>query len=209
MEVLLGLGVRRVSPAQFLQQIYPEAVFTQLNARDYHVNKEGSLFSRSEFFANPEKYRSTFLEYAHHADVLIAGAYWDPKAPVLFTSLDILHPNFKIKIIGDITCDIEGSIPSTKMAATIDNPLYDYNPSDDRVEQPLSDEANLTVLSIDNLPGELPRDASLDFGEDLIQNVLPSLLGTDDQQIISRATITKAGSLTEGYSYLQGFVDGI
>jgi alanine dehydrogenase len=208
MEILNGLGIRRVTAAQFIDQRYMEPVYTQLNVRDYHVNKNGGLFNREEFFADPENYQSSFLQFTSHADILIAGAYWDPRAPVLFTSQDVLKPEFKIKVIGDITCDIEGSIPATKKASTIDEPLYDYDPSTDKVEEPLTDEANLTVMSIDNLPGELPRDASLDFGEDLIQNVLPHLIGSDNQEVISRATITDQGVLTDKFSYLQDFVDG-
>jgi alanine dehydrogenase len=208
MEILNGLGVRRITPAQFIDQIYPGPVYTQLNMRDYHVNKNGNVFNRGEFFADPENYRSSFLQFSSHADILIAGAYWDPRAPVLFTSQDVLKPEFKIKVIADITCDIEGSIPATKKASTIDDPLYDYNPSEDKVEELFTDEANLTVMSIDNLPGELPRDASLDFGKDLIKNVLDHLIGSDMQKVISRATITDQGVLTDNFSYLQDFVDG-
>lgn len=208
MEVLNGMGIRRVSPAQFIDADYREPVYAQLNVRDYHVHKKGSMFKRSEFFSDPENYQSTFLQFASHADMMIAGAYWDPRAPVLFTPQDVLKPDFKIKVIGDISCDIEGSIPSTKKASTIEEPLYDYNPSEDKIEAALSDEANITVMSIDNLPGELPRDASLDFGEDFIQKVLPSLLDDDHLEIISRATITRQGALTSNFSYLQDFVDG-
>ncbi len=208
MEILNGLGIRQVTAAQFVDQINPGPVYTQLNSRDYHVSKNGTVFNRGEFFADPENYLSSFRQFASHADILIAGAYWDPRAPVLFTAQDVLRPDFKIKVIGDITCDIEGSIPATKKASTIDKPLYDYNPSEDKVEDLFTDEANLTVMSIDNLPGELPRDASLDFGEDMIQNVLPYLIESDDQQVISRATITNQGVLTTSFSYLQDFVDG-
>jgi len=208
MEVLNSMGIRRVSPAQFINQDYQEPVYVQLNARDYHQHLDGSVFNRGEFFANPENYRSSFLQYARLADVLIAGSYWDPRAPVLFTRLDILKPDFKIKIVGDISCDINGSVASTRKASTIDEPLYDYNPSEDKIEPPLSDEANITVMSIDNLPGELPRDASLDFGEDFICRVLPSLIDSDSQGTISRATITRQGRLTSSFSYLQEFVDG-
>ena len=207
MEVLMGMGIRRVSPMQFLEQDYDEPVFVQLNARDYHVHKEGLEFNRRGFFVNPEDYQGGFLPFARQADILIAGAYWDPKAPVLFSANDVLKPDFKIKVIGDITCDIEGSIPSTKKASTIDEPLYDYNPSEDSVELSLSDEANITVMSIDNLPGELPRDASLDFGEDFIQKVLPGLVQTEVDDIINRATITHRGALTNEFAYLQEFVE--
>ena len=140
--------------------------------------------------------------------MLIACAFWGPAAPVLFHREDIIRDDFDIRIIADITCDIEGSIPSTKRSSTIDDPIYDYNPSDNEVEQALTDEGNITVMAVDNLPCELPRDASESFGNELVNNVIPHLLGEDEKGIIQRATITQAGVLTEKYNYLQDYVDG-
>jgi saccharopine dehydrogenase (NAD+, L-lysine-forming) len=111
-------------------------------------------------------------------------------------------------VIADITCDIEGSIPSTKKPSTIEDPIYDYNPSDDQVENPFTDEGNVTVMAVDNLPCELPRDASESFGYELINNVLPELLGDDSKEIIKNATIAQGGQLTEKFQYLQDYVDG-
>jgi len=207
MEVLNEMGIRKVTPAQILNEHYNEAVYTQLNSRDYYKPKNGKEFKRNHFHEFPEDYEGDFLQYADVSDLLIAGAFWNPKAPVLFTRENIMHNGFKIKVIADITCDIEGSIPSTKQPATIDNPIYDYNPSEDKVEPALSDEANITVMAVDNLPCELPRNASEDFGRELINNVLPHLLGDDDEEVIKRATITQNGKLTERFSFLQDYVD--
>lgn len=208
MEVLHGVGIRKVTPFDFLDKTFNEPVFTQLNTRDYHTHIQKEEFHRNEFYSSPELYQGDFLKYAKVTDLLIASAFWDPAAPVLFTREDILRSDFDIRVIADITCDIEGSIPSTKRASTIDDPIYDYNPSDDLIEQALSDEGNITVMAVDNLPCELPRDASESFGNELINNVLPHLLESDEKDIIKNATITKSGSLTEKYTYLQDFVDG-
>lgn len=208
MEILLGIGVRQVSSHDFLNGRYDEPVFTQLNSRDYNKRKDGAEFHRTDFYTQPELYEGDFLKYTKVADILIACAYWAPAAPVLFQREDILRDDFKIKVIADITCDIEGSIPSTKKPSTIDDPIYDYNPSDDRVEEAITDEGNITVMAVDNLPCELPRDASESFGNELVNNVIPHLLGNDEQQIIHRATITSGGKLTEKYAYLQDYVDG-
>ena len=208
MEVLLNVGIRQVTPHDFLHKTYTEPVFTQLNTRDYHVHKDGGEFHRTEFYANPKLYEGDFEKYTKVTDLLIAGAFWDPASPVLFKREDVMKDDFDIRVIADITCDIEGSIPSTKQPSTIDDPIYDYNPSDDVVEQALSDEGNITVMAVDNLPCELPRDASESFGNELIENVLPELLGNDDKKIIERATITNQGLLTAPYSYLQDFVEG-
>lgn len=208
MEVLARLGVRKVTPRQFLDDWYDFPVFVQLNARDYNKRRDGSHFSRNDFFSAPQGYEADFNKYAAVADLLIASAYWDPKAPVLFTREDILSDNFKVTVVADITCDIDGSIPSTKRPSTIEKPIYDYNPCDDQLENPLSDEANLTVMAVDNLPCELPRDASASFGADLVDRVLPELLGDDDDGVIRRATIAREGRLTEKFGYLQDYVDG-
>ncbi|MGB3464791.1 MAG: NAD(P)-dependent oxidoreductase [Cyclobacteriaceae bacterium] len=208
MEVLYGMGIRKVSPADFVEERFEEPVFTQLSSRDYHVHKDGHKFEREEFYKNPERYEGDFLKYARVADILIASAYWDPKAPVLFTVADVVKNDFNIKVIADITCDIEGSIPSTKKPTTIDDPVYDFNPTQDEVEPAFNEEGNITVMAVDNLPCELPRNASTDFGEMLIENVLPGLIGKDEKHIIKNATIAKDGKLTEKYSYLQDYVDG-
>jgi saccharopine dehydrogenase (NAD+, L-lysine forming) len=202
------MGVRKVTPVEFIQKDYQEAVFTQLGSHDYHLHKEGKPFNREEFYTHPEHYDGNFLPYARVADVLIAGAFWDPKAPMLFTRQEALAPDFKIKVIADITCDIEGSIPSTLQASTIADPIYDYNPSTGKMETALRDEDNITVMAVDNLPCELPRNASDDFGRDLLANVVPSLLGDDSDGIIARATICENGVLTERFSYLKDYLEG-
>ena len=208
MEVLLAMNIKMVSPAAFIERIFDVPVFCQLNSRDYCKHKSGESFVRSSFYASPENYEGDFLKYAKVADVLIAGAYWDPKAPVLFEREDILKNNFKIRIIADITCDIKGSIPSTLRSSTIDEPIYDYNPSEDVAELPLTDEGNITVMAIDNLPCELARDASESFGKELSSNVLPYLLGNDTFGIISKATVAEKGRLSDKYSYLKDYVEG-
>lgn len=207
-EVLDGIGIRRVTPHDFLSERFDEPVFTLLNSRDYNKNTEGTEFHRNEFYDHPEQFEGDFLKFAKVTDLLIASAFWAPKAPVLFSREDILRDDFDIRVIADITCDIEGSIPSTKKPSTIDDPIYDYNPSDDVVEQALSDEGNITVMAVDNLPCELPRDASESFGNELISNVLPHLLGADEKRIIENATITQNGRLTPNFTYLQEYVDG-
>ena len=208
MEVLNGMGIKNVFPEEYLSMTYDIPVYTQFRSKYYNKNRNGKPFDRQEFHEHPERFESDFYKFARNTDLLIAAAYWDPDAPVLFTREDILKLDFRIKVVADITCDIEGSIPSTKKASTIDDPVYDYNPKTDTVEKPMSDESNITMMAVDNLPCELPKDSSNNFGEQLIANVLPSLLRTDDQGIIARGTITKNGSLTQEFAYLQDYVDG-
>jgi saccharopine dehydrogenase (NAD+, L-lysine forming) len=206
METLDTAGIRKVGVYDFLTRSFNEPVYVQLSSADYHMRKAGGHFNREEFHQHPERYHSTFHAFTKVADVLLAGAYWNPKAPVLFTRQEMQSHEFRIKIIADITCDIGGSIPSTKMASSIPEPLYDYNPASDTVEFPLSDEKLVTVMAVDNLPCELPRSASEEFGRDLIDKILPVLLEKDSGGIIKRATITTEGHLTKEFSYLSDYV---
>jgi saccharopine dehydrogenase (NAD+, L-lysine forming) len=206
METLDSAGIRKVNAYDFLTKQFDEPVYVQLSSAEYHVRKEGGHFNREEFHKNPELYRSTFIEFAKVADILLAGAYWNPKAPVLFTKKDALSPDFKIKVIADITCDIDGSIPSTKKSTTIADPIYDYNPATDTIELPLTGKDFITVMAVDNLPCELPRSASEEFGRDLIDKILRPLLVEDTEGIIERATITKDGALTPAFTYLTDYI---
>jgi len=137
----------------------------------------------------------------------MAGAYWNPKGPKLFSHQDMLQPDFRIKIVADITCDIDGSVPTTKKPSSILDPLYDYEPATDTTHPPLSNEKFITVMAVDNLPCELPRSASEEFGRDMIDRILKPLLLDDREGIIDRATIARDGLLTEHFSYLQDFVN--
>lgn len=208
METLDTANIRKVNAHDFLHTTFDEPVYVQLSSADYHKRKDGGHFNRDEFHKYPERYSSGFRPFANVADMLIAGAYWNPKAPVLFTPEDMQLPSFKIKVVADITCDINGSIPSTKRASTIVDPLYDYDPVSDNAKPPLSGKSFVTVMAIDNLPCELPRSASEEFGRDLIDRILPVLIGEDKEEVISRATLVKDGQLTEHFSYLADYVAG-
>jgi saccharopine dehydrogenase (NAD+, L-lysine forming) len=208
METLDTAGIRKVSPADFLTQTFNEPVYVQLGSAEYHIRNDGGHFNREEFHKHPERYSSDFLKFTKVADILMAGAFWNPKAPVLFTKEDMLAPEFKIKVIADITCDIGGSIPSTKKASTIADPIYDYNPATDSIESPLSNEKLVTVMAVDNLPCELPRSASEEFGRDLIDKILPLFLNDDPDAILQRGTIAKGGELTDPFAYLSDYAAG-
>lgn len=206
METLDTAGIRKVSPPDFLSRQFNEPVYVQLSSADYHTRKEGGHFNREEFHQYPDRYSSHFSDFTKVADVLMAGAFWNPQAPVLFTKEEMRSNDFKIKIIADITCDIEGSIPSTKKASSIADPIYDYDPMTDSLQPPLYNDRFITVMAVDNLPCELPRSASEEFGKDLIDRILKPLFIDDPEGIIERATITKNGALTEDFEYLSDYV---
>lgn len=207
METLDTAGIRKVNPVDFLLKDYEESVYVQLSSADYHERIEGGHFNREEFHKNPEKYRSLFSAFSKVGNLLLAGAYWNPKAPALFTKEEMNSPDFRIKVIADITCDINGSVPSTKKASTIPDPLYDYDPDTDSVMPALSGESYITTMAVDNLPCELPRSASEEFGRDLIDRILTPLLVKDKEGIIRRGSVSENGSLTKEFSYLEDYVN--
>jgi hypothetical protein len=116
-------------------------------------------------------------------------------------------PDFRISVIADVTCDMNGSIPSTTRPTSIDDKFLGYDPESGREVEPFSREA-ITVMAIDNLPCELPRDASDGFGKHLMERVMPSLLLDDKDGLIERATIIENGVLKDRFAYLQAYLEG-
>ncbi len=206
-ETLGALEIRKVTVYEFLNYSFREPVYVQLHSEDYHELKDGSLWNQDEFYNHPEKFNCTFAEpgsYASACDLLIHCTFWDPKAPVLFTKEEMRGHRFHISVIADVTCDINGSVPSTMKPSTIDDKFYGYNPFSETLEAPFAP-STITVMAIDNLPCELPRDASEGFGKNLMERVIPSLVGLDIG-LIDRATITKEGSLMPRFNYLADYL---
>ena len=200
-------NIEQVTPEDYLTRAFDVPVFCQIGPKYYTRHKEGNEFDFSHFILNPAEYESSFLPFAKVTDILIAGHFWDPRSPVFFTKEDIKKPDFRISVIADISCDINGPIPSTIRATTISDPFYGYNPDLEIEEPAFMRQSNITVMSIDNLPGELPRDASLDFGKQLMSNVLHDLLTATESPMISRAMILNEGRLTSGFDYLKDYLN--
>ncbi len=207
-ETLERAGISYVSPEDYLSGDFDRAVYTQLDVDDYNKRSSDGGFDKAEFFADPKGYESAFGPFVKETDLFVAAAFWDPKAPALFTKEEMKEADFRIKVIADITCDIQGSVPSTLRETTIADPLYDYNPSTGEEEKALTSDKNITVMAVDNLPCELPRDASQSFGEQLMASVIPELMNGGQQPIVGGATITRKGELTEKFSYLTAFAKG-
>jgi hypothetical protein len=205
LEVLDRMGIRRVSVYDYLYLDFNEPVYAQLRSSDYNRRRDGRVWDTTDFHNNPREYESSFGLFLPVTDLLIACAYWHPEAPKLFSEADTRMPGFRINTIADVTCDIDGSVPTTKRASTIAAPAFDYNPATGELETAYSRPSNITVMAVDNLPCELPRNASRDFGRQLLDNVLPHLLGGDAEQVIARATIAQNGHLLPRYQYLADY----
>lgn len=208
METLGVANVVKVDPEDYLTRDFNVPVYCQIGPEHYTRHKNSQKFIFSHFSKNPQEYESTFQPYTKVTDILITGHYWDPRSPVFFTKEDMKKPDFRISIIADISCDMKGPIPSTLRATTISDPFYAYNPFLESEEPAFSKQSDITVMSIDNLPGELPRDASLDFGKQLMSNVLHDLLSEIASPMIERATILRDGKLTPRYNYLNEYLNG-
>ena len=199
--------LKKVTPEDFLAHDYEVPVVCQIGPQHYVKHKDGRPFDFNNFMNHPDDYVSDFLKYTRVNDILITAHYWDPKSPVFFTAEDVEKPDFRISVVGDISCDIGGPVPTTLRATTIADPFYSYNRRKHCEEEAFSNPDNITVMSIDNLPGELPRDASADFGRQLIEHVLDDLFMDKDSEMIERATITSGGKLEPQYGYLSDWVN--
>lgn len=207
MEVLDRIGIQRVEPSVFLNADHAGPVYTVLGSSDLYEREDGAAFDRTAFHKDPSGHRARMLPYASVAQIYIAGHFWDPRGPKILSAEDLRHPGLTLKVIADLSCDIGGPIDSTLRASTIADPLFGYDRTTG-AECAVGTPGSITVMSVDNLPCELPRDASKSFGRDLMDRVLPHLLGTDAEGMIARATIAKDGRLTERYKYLEDYVSG-
>jgi len=206
--VLDDMGFRRISVANFQRLPGAGKVYVQVGVTDYATKKDGSAFTEQDYFDHPEDFIIDFDKYYATADIMINGIYWDSKAPAFFSIDEMANDKFNIKVIADITCDIapNSSIPSTLEAATIADPAFGFNPKTGKKTDPFLPDG-VDMMTIDNLPNELPRDASEAFGEQFFKYILPEL-NNSQSDILERGTIAKNGELTPRFQYLKDYVTG-
>ncbi len=207
LQVLSDMGIEQVNPYDFLSRKFDNAIFTQLKPADYAAPVDNSAYSKHDFYTHPEKYVSIFAPYYRVADILVNGIFYEKNAPMFFTGEEMQQPDFKIKVIADISCDLipNSSIPSTLHATTIANPFFGYN-RNTKIETAPFDAGAVTMMTIDNLPNELPRDASRYFGEQFIDYILPELL-KENSEVIKNATIAENGHLAVKFNYLKDYLN--
>ena len=206
-ELLTSLGLREVHADAFLKEDFNEAVFTRLDVEQYNARIDGKPFDMEGFMADATGYKSTFMPYAEVADMYVAGHYWAEGSPFLFTREDMKSASWNVKVVADVSCDIDGPVACTLRPSTIAEPLYGYNPSTES-ECAMDDPSGMTVMAVDNLPCELPRDASHGFGKEMMAHVIPLLVGGDWDNMLTNATeTTLEGALAPKYRYLQEYID--
>lgn len=207
LEILQLLNIKQVGVDSFLNYTFDTPVFVALDTLDYNQRIDNEVSSKSDFYKNPSQYQSTFSKFSDVSDIFIAGHFFGNGSPYLFTREDAKQSNFKIRTVADISCDIDGPVASTIRPSTIANPIYGYNPNTEQ-EDVFDKEDVISVMAVDNLPCELPKDASKDFGQVLVQSIIPALLEGDKDTIIERATICENGELTSNFQYLHQYVSG-
>ncbi|MBC7410076.1 MAG: alanine dehydrogenase [Arcicella sp.] len=206
-EILDAMKIKAVSVDNFLTKLYSEPVYVQIDVLDYNKRKDGAIASKSDFYSNPTEYISDFERFTKVSDIFMAGHFYANDAPVILTRQMLQATDCKIKVVADISCDVNGPIACTIKSSTIADPFFGYLPSDNS-EVSYKHPAAIVVMSVDNLPCELPKDASEGFGEMFMEHVIPAFFNGDKDGILKRAKVTENGKLTERFRYLQDYVDG-
>ncbi|HIZ87227.1 MAG TPA: NAD(P)-dependent oxidoreductase [Candidatus Coprenecus pullistercoris] len=202
-------GFRRVAVEDYLSGLsVPGPCFCVAAVGDLVRNLDGTPFDRERFRRHPEDYASRFQEYSRVSDILLSCHYWEGGQPVYLDRMCMTDPERRLSVVGDVTCDIMGSMQCTLRPSTHAAPFYDFNPVTGGEEAPFSSPDNITVMAVDTLPNALPRETSGYFGDLFITRILPGVLGSSSpaaSAAVERGTILRCGKLTERYGYLCNF----
>lgn len=204
-EILDGMKIKQVSIENYLSKNYSEPVYIQIDVLDYNKRKDGLLKDKTDFYENPKDYISDFERFTKVSDIFMAGHFYGNDAPVILSREMLLANDNKIKVVADISCDVNGPIACTIKASTIEEPFFGYYPFENK-EVDIFHPAAIVVMSVDNLPCELPKDASEGFGEMFMEHVIPAFFNGDKDGILQRAKMTENGKLTKRFAYLQEYV---
>lgn len=207
-EILEAAGFAPVSAKVYKTQNFDKPVFTQIDVLKYNRRKDGTKGTKADFYQNPQDYQADFIQYTPHTDLYIAAHFYREGAPIFFQISDIARPDFKISVIADISCDIAVPIPTTLRASTIAQPIYGVD-RNTGLETDFMQPQALAVMAVDNLPCELPRDASQGFSKQFTERIIPAFFNGDAEGILQRARMTQNGKLTPRFAYLQDYVNGI
>ncbi|SHJ65251.1 NAD(P)-dependent oxidoreductase [Flavobacterium haoranii] len=206
-EMLDAMKIKQVAPSDYVSKSYDQPVYTHVDVLDYNKRKDGQVLDKYDFYNNPLEYTSDFEKFSDVSDIFMAGHFYGNNAPVILTREMLRSPKCKLKVVADISCDIDGPVACTIRSSTIAEPIYGYLPSEHK-EVPFTHPSAIVVMAVDNLPCELPKDASEGFGEVFLDKVIPAFFNNDADGILERAKITENGKLTPRFDYLQDYVDG-
>ncbi|MFH1850886.1 MAG: hypothetical protein ABIA75_00930 [Candidatus Neomarinimicrobiota bacterium] len=219
-EMLDLLPVIELTPAELLESYGRlndrKHIFKVVFKEEHMVRPTSGDFELQDYYQHPEKYVGIFEQYLPKLTMLVNCIYWTEKYPRLVTRNYLINhtdDNFKLKVIGDISCDIDGSIEITNKVTYPDNASFTYLPREDHtVDGVLRD--GVTVMAIDNLPCEFSREASAEFSNVLKEYVKPIAdadFGKPYEELnlpypIKKALILHRGELTPDYEYIRDFL---
>src|SRR5690606_6635992 len=207
-EVMQHWDIQNIEPGDFLNNDYDYPVYTLLKGADLYRHRVRNDYRREDFHAHPEEYTCLFEPYLKATDILMNGIYWDKNIPRLFDKEALRRPGTRLSVIADVTCDPFGSVPVNVRASTIADPVYGIRKSDFSETTAFGSPAEtVDIMAVDNLPNELPRDASEHFGESLIKYIFPQLL-KERSPILTNATICEQGRLGSAFEYLKDYAFG-
>ena len=206
-EILDAMKVKQVTVENYLSKNYTQAVYTQIDVMDYNKRIDGQVINCRDFYTNPTDYVGNFERFTKVSEIVITGHFHANEAPDILTKEMLQSKDCKIKVVGDVSCDINGPIACTLRPSTIESPLYGYLASEHK-EVDVFHPAAVVVMAVDNLPCEIPKDASEGFGTMFLEHVIPAFFNGDQDSLLARAKMTENGKLTPRFSYLQDYVDG-
>lgn len=204
--VLDNIGAVRMTEEEYLKTDKVDRLsFCFADVDRLVKRRDGGEFSWKDFTQNAGEYESDFMRWAKATDVLVCAHFWGPDAPVYLSEEDLRRSDMRIEMIGDVTCDIKGSIKSTVRPATHSDPYFDYNPVTEQDEPAFYSDKNISVMAVDTCPNALAMDTSEYFGKMLMQHVFEPLLKGEHSNVIDRSMIVKNGELTPRFVYLTDF----
>ncbi|WP_299257353.1 NAD(P)-dependent oxidoreductase [uncultured Aquimarina sp.] len=206
-EILDAMKIKEVSVDDYLTTTFDQPVYVQIDVLDYNKRTDGRVIDKNDFYHNPQEYVSDFMRFAKVSDMYIAGHFFGDGAPFIYTREDAKSSDFNISVVADVSCDIDGPVATTIRSSTIADPIYGYHPGREE-ELDYKDPEAIVVMAVDNLPCELPKDASEGFGDMFLEHVIPAFFNKDADGVLERARMTQNGKLTARYAYLQDYVDG-
>lgn len=205
-EMLDSMKLKEVSVEDYFSKNYTEPVYVHVDVEHYNKRKDGKAFDKDHFYKNPGEYVSDFERFANASDIFIAGHFYGNGAPVILSADMLKSANNRIKVVADISCDIAGPIACTLRSSTIAEPFYGYHPFEEK-EVDVYHPSAIVVMAVDNLPCELPKDATEGFGEMFLEHIIPAFFNDDKDGVLKRSQITDGGKLTERFSYLNDYID--
>jgi len=174
-------------------------------------------FELQDYYTHPENYYSIFHNYLPYLSIFVNAIYWDQRYPRLLTK-SFVKENYKkikrLKVIGDISCDIEGAVEITLKSTNPGNPVFVYNPLTGNIEDGYEGEG-VVILAVDNLPCEFPKDSSIFFSK-ILKDFIPPMVSADYSKsfeklslpsAIKKAVILYQGELTPDYKYLKKYIE--